>query len=137
MPPVPRVFLSSSCEDLKAYRASAEAGAQSARFLTIQQEYFVARDSPPFAECMERVAQADVLVVIVAHRYGWVPPDQPAPGEKSITWLECEQAAVLGRAVLTFVLEDGVDWPAERCPAQGVQTVAEQPCHPVHVSQRR
>jgi hypothetical protein len=55
---------------------------------------------------MERVASINVLVVIVAHRYGWVPPDQPGKEGKSITWLECEQAAVNDRhEVLAFILD--------------------------------
>lgn len=42
----------------------------------------------PIARLMVR--ECDVLVVLVAHRYGWVPSDQPDKGTKSITWLECE-----------------------------------------------
>ena len=56
-------------------------------------EYFTAQGrAKPYKACMEKVAPCDVLVVIVAHRYGWVPPDQPRPEDKSITWLECERA---------------------------------------------
>jgi formylglycine-generating enzyme required for sulfatase activity len=39
------------------------------------------------------------LVVIVAHRYGWVLPDQPSGEYKSITWLECEHAVAEHKAV--------------------------------------
>ena len=56
-------------------------------------EYFVARgDHPPLEACLGKVAEADLLVVLVAQRYGWVPPDQAAGQQRSITWLECEQA---------------------------------------------
>ena len=40
-------------------------------------EYFAASgDKPPLPACLAKVAETDVLVVLVAHRYGWVPPDQ-------------------------------------------------------------
>jgi hypothetical protein len=35
------------------------------------------------------VAEAEVVVVIAAHRYGWVPNDPSNLDAKSITWLEC------------------------------------------------
>ncbi len=107
---VPTVFLSSTVEDLKPYREAANAAAQTAGFLAVAQEYWVARDNPPLKECMERVAEADVLVVIVAHRHGWVPPGQPAGARKSITRLECEEAKRLGQELLAFVVDDAVAW---------------------------
>lgn len=111
---MPVVFISSTVEDLKAFREAAEAGAQRARFFPEMQEYFVAKDNPPLAECLERVSRAAVVVVVVAHRYGWVPAEQEGGGGKSITWLECERAASEGKEVLAFLLDDAVkDWPAE------------------------
>jgi len=107
------VFISSTVEDLKPYRAAAEHGAKTARFFPVMQEYFVARDNPPLKECLERVSQADVVVVIVAHRYGWVPPVQPENWRKSITWLECERAVKEGKEVLAFLVDEGADWPLE------------------------
>ncbi len=44
---------------------------------------------------------------------GWVPPDQPAGGQKSVTWLECEQAVEEGKEVLAFLFDEVVAWPAE------------------------
>lgn len=53
-----------------------------------------------------------MVIVIVAHRYGWVPKDQPAKQYKSITWLEFERAAEEGKDVLAFVLDDeGLEQP--------------------------
>ena len=42
----------------------------------------------------DTVAEADVLVLIVAHRYGWVPPDQEGGEDKSITWLDLSSALI-------------------------------------------
>ena len=112
MASVPSVFISSTAEDLKAYRAAARDAALRGKFLPLLHEYWAASDNPPYDECMQRVTDADVLVVIVAERYGWVPEDQPSGGSKSITWLECEQAISNGIEVLAFVLDASVDdWP--------------------------
>jgi hypothetical protein len=69
----PKVFVSSTAEDLKPYRAAARDAAIGAELLPKMMEYFVASgDKPPLPACLERVSEADVLIVIVAHRYGWV-----------------------------------------------------------------
>jgi formylglycine-generating enzyme required for sulfatase activity len=109
----PTAFISSTAEDLKLFRAAAKDAAVAARCLPDMQEYFAATDNPPLAECLERVAQADVLVVLVAHRYGWVPPDQPESGCRSITWLEVEHAVRLNKEVLAFVVDDAASWEEE------------------------
>ena len=46
----------------------------------------------PLAGCLREVDRCEKVVAIVAHRYGWVPGDQPDGSTKSITWLECERA---------------------------------------------
>jgi formylglycine-generating enzyme required for sulfatase activity len=106
---VPIVFISSTSEDLKLYRAEARDAAISAGFLPVMMEYFVASGRhPPLGECLAKVDGADMLVAIVAHRYGWKPPEG---GGKSITWLECERAASQGQEVLAFLVDDKLDWP--------------------------
>jgi hypothetical protein len=111
---IPIVFISSTVEDLKPYRAAAQQAANRARFHPCMQDYFVASGgNPPLRKCLEEVSKADVLVVIVAHRYGWVPPDQPPLDAKSITWLECEQADRNGKEVLAFLVDKNFDWPFE------------------------
>jgi hypothetical protein len=109
-----KAFVSSTAEDLEVYRAAARDAALRAGCHPLLHEYWPSRDNPPYDECMRRVAEADVLVVIAAHRYGWVPPDQPDGGQKSITWLECEQAIAQGIDVLAFVVDEAQDWPPEQ-----------------------
>lgn len=88
---VPRLFISSTSEDLRSYRDQASHAAIAAHFLPRMMEYFTASgDKPPLEYCLREVSETDLLVVIVAHRYGWVPPDQPGDQRKSITWLEWE-----------------------------------------------
>ena len=110
----PILFVSSTSEDLRAHREAARDAAVGADFRLRMMEYFVAGgDRPPLAACLAKVSEADVLCVLVAHRYGWVPSDQPAGGNKSITWLECERAAGEGKEVLASLLDDAMAWPAE------------------------
>jgi hypothetical protein len=107
----PTVFISSTAEDLKAYRQAARDAAIASRFVLERMEDFVASGHrPPLSECMARVAAADVRVVIVAHRYGWVPD---GPGQKSITRLECEEAGKQGKEVLAFLVDPSFEWSVE------------------------
>jgi hypothetical protein len=108
---IPTVFVSSTSEDLKPYRQAARDAAVSARFHPEMMEYFLASGQhPPLAACMAMVAEADVLVVIVGYRYGWVPD---ATDPKSITWLECLEAQRQGKEVLAFLVDKDCDWPVQ------------------------
>ncbi len=114
MPPrIPVVFISSTAEDLAQHRAAAKDAALAARFYPETFEYWPAQARDPLQVCLDRVAQADLLVVIVAHRYGWVPPDQPAGEFKSITWLEVDHALAQGKDVLAFLVDPKHEWPTE------------------------
>ena len=111
---IPVVFISSTVKDLRPYRFAAENAAKIATFFPLMQDYFVTRgDNPPFEECLRKVSKADVLVVIVAHRYGWIPEDPSNTGKKSITWLECERAVETGKEVLAFVVDEQYAWPID------------------------
>ena len=119
------MFVSSTAEDLRgeegpgggvagSFRAAARDAVLRAGCRPEMQEYWVAKDNPPLQECLERVDGTEVLVVIVAHWYGWEPEDQSASSadeRKSITWLECERAVKNKREVLAFVVDEQADWP--------------------------
>ena len=111
---IQRVFISSTAEDLAEYRSAARDAALRCDCQPKLHEYWPARDTPPYDECMRRVAEADVLVVLVAHRHGWVPPDQPDGEQRSITRLECERAIDKGIDVLAFILDEKQGWPPEQ-----------------------
>jgi formylglycine-generating enzyme required for sulfatase activity len=112
---VPVVFISSTVEDLTRYREAARDAAIAADSRLRMMEYFAASgEHPPLAACLKKVSEVDVLVVIVAHRYGWVPPDQPVGGHKSITWLECEAAVADGKEVLAFLVDEKHPWPDDQ-----------------------
>jgi len=88
----PKVFISSTLEDLEPFRAKVVEAIQRLGWVPIDCRYWAAGGSPPLETCLKRVDDADVVVAIVAHRHGWTPPDQPAGEYKSITRLECERA---------------------------------------------
>src|SRR5437773_1023530 len=97
----PVVFISSTSDDLKEHREQAVKAASAIGFSLRMMEYFPASGHKPTLEaCLEKVDEAEVVVVLVAHRYGWVPD-----GLKSITWLECDHARKRKIEVLAFVVD--------------------------------
>ena len=117
MPYDPVVFISSTSDDLKEHREQAARAARASGFSPRMMEYFpVTGHAPSLPVCLEMVAQAEVVVVIVAHRYGWVPDDAANPDAKSITWLECEHAwKVTQKEVLAFLIDpEFKEWPLDQ-----------------------
>jgi hypothetical protein len=111
------VFVSSTSEDLREYRIAAREAVLAVGLRLEMMEYFAATGGPPLNECLDRVSPCNVVVVIAAERYRWVPPDQPTTGARSITWLECEHAHGRGCELLVFVPADPNAWPKERSEA--------------------
>jgi formylglycine-generating enzyme required for sulfatase activity len=112
---VPIVFISSTSDDLKEHREQAANAARASGFFPLMMEYFPASGhAPSLQACLDEVAKAEVVVVIVAHRYGWVPDDPANLDAKSITRLECDHARnVTGKEVLAFLADPDYTWPAE------------------------
>src|SRR5271157_1969214 len=111
------VFVSSTSEDLREYRVAAREAILAVGLRPEMMEYFAAAGGPPLTECLGAVSPCDVVIAIVAERYGWVPPDQPADEAKCITWLECEHAAGRGCELLVFFPADPNAWPKDRSEA--------------------
>ncbi len=118
-----RVFISSTIEDLELYRDKAVEAVNRAGCTPVLLKYFGPSGHKPLKECLAQVDQCDLLVVIVAYRYGWVPEDQPTKDRKSITWLECEEALREGEnedgteknkiEVLPFLVDKDYAWLEE------------------------
>jgi formylglycine-generating enzyme required for sulfatase activity len=111
----PVVFISSTSDDLKEHREQAAKAAAASGFSPRMMEYFPSSGhKPALPACLEKVAEAEVVVVIVAHRYGWVPDGPQNPEQKSITWLECDYARdVTKKEVLAFLVDPNYTWPPE------------------------
>ena len=59
--------------------------------------------------------EADAVICIVAHRYGYVPPkDLGGDGERSITWLEVDAAKQAGKQVFVFLADEKPFGPSAR-----------------------
>jgi len=114
------VFISSTSEletyppGRASYRDKVRDAVIKAGLHPVMSEYWASSGAAlPLEECLERVKGSNVVVVIVAHKYGSVPPDQPKPERKSITWRECEQAVKDGNEVLAFLIDDKYPWPMD------------------------
>ncbi len=60
-------------------------------------------------------AEADAVICIVAHRYGFVPPvELGGDGERPITWLEVDAAERAGKLVFAFLVDPKAPWTQVR-----------------------
>jgi formylglycine-generating enzyme required for sulfatase activity len=106
-----RVFISSTYLDNVVRRKvvlEAIERAGPGRMVAVRMERFTADERPTVEVCQARAVECDVLVGIIAHRYGWEPEGQPPGEEKSITWLEYEAARSAGRPCLMFEIDPEV-----------------------------
>ena len=83
-----KVFLSSTAVDLVAHRQVADDTILRLSQQAVVMERFGPLPGEPVAECERKAREADVLVCVVAHRYGF----EPEPGRGSITRREVEAA---------------------------------------------
>src|SRR5262245_44052978 len=89
MPKRLRIYLSSTYEDLKAYRAAVFAGLAKAGLDVARMEDYTAADERPVEYCLRDVGQSDIYVGLFAWRYGYPPPAEHGnPDGRSITELE-------------------------------------------------
>ncbi|HEX6911705.1 MAG TPA: DUF4062 domain-containing protein, partial [Longimicrobium sp.] len=110
-----RIFLSSTAADLAAHRARVNQAILGLEHLPDAMEWFPAEDGAPAHVCRQRAAEADALVVLLAHRYGYVPPPElGGDGRRCITWLEVEAARQAGKPVFAFLLDLEAPWGQPR-----------------------
>jgi hypothetical protein len=112
-----RVFISYTGQDLEAHaevvsdmvkRLNSDT---SRSFVAIDHKFWAPTGRPSVKECMEHVERCQILIVLVAFRYGWVPSrEEGGDGEFSITRLEVERARAAGLEVIPFLVEDNAHW---------------------------
>ncbi len=109
------VFISSTATDLDEHRQKVFGAVMRLDQVPVDMRFFGARPDTPLAECRRLAASSDALVVIVAHRYGWVPsPAEGGDGEKSITWHEVDAALAASRPVFAFLVDPDHPWTLAR-----------------------
>jgi hypothetical protein len=111
--PVLRIFISSTAVDLRDYRDRVRDAVLRLENLPVAMETFSAQSGQPASECMRMASEADAVVCIVAHRYGYVPPlELGGDGDRSITWLEVDAAKRAGKPVFAFLVDPNAPWTA-------------------------
>ena len=111
-----RVYLSSTFEDLKDYRAATFSALERAGLDVARMEAYTATDMRPVDLCLRDVADSDVLIGIYAWRYGYEPPaHHDNPQRQSITELEYRQAerCKIRRLVFLAHPETKAQWPTQ------------------------
>ena len=105
-----RVFLSSTAQDLVDHRKVADDTILRLSQQAVVMERFGPIPGEPVAECERKAVESDVVVCIVAHRYGFVPEK----GRGSITRREVEAAKAAGRDVLVWMVADDYPWAEKK-----------------------
>ena len=105
-----KVFLSSTALDLGAYRQVADDTILRMSQQAVVMERFGPLPGEPVAECERKARECDVVLCIVAHRYGFVPDK----GRGSITRREVEAAKAAGRDVLVWIVADDHPWTEKK-----------------------
>src|SRR5215475_10836892 len=95
-----KVFLSSTAQDLQAYRQIADDTILRLSMDVVGMERFGPLPGEPVMECERKARESDIVVCMVAHRYGFVPEK----GKGSITRREVEAARAAGKAVLVWIV---------------------------------
>ena len=102
-----RVFLSSTYHDLAQRREDVMTAVEGFDELKcIAMERWTASTRPSVESCLEAVRACDLYLGVVAYRYGWIPPGQPAGEERSITELEYEEAVRQKKPRLLFLVDE-------------------------------
>jgi hypothetical protein len=105
-----KVFLSSTALDLIAHRKVADDTILRLSQQSVVMERFGPLPGEPVAECERKARQCDVLICVVAHRYGFVPDK----GRGSITRREVEAAKAAHKDVLVWIVADDHPWTEKK-----------------------
>jgi uncharacterized protein DUF4062 len=106
---LPRVFISSTMEDLRLYREAVKEALLKAEFQPIDMHYFMARPVGGLETSLDELKKADALVGIYAWRYGSSPEGSP------VSFTEQEFDAANGKIpCFCFLINENYDWPLGR-----------------------
>jgi hypothetical protein len=114
----PRVFISYTGEDLKAHAEQVSRTLQALDVLVVDHKVPSSIGQRSVEWCLRQIDRCDIVIVLVAHRYGWVPSvDEGGDGETSITWLEVRHARLRRKVVLPYLVEPDAAWRADHIEA--------------------
>jgi hypothetical protein len=102
-----QIFISSTFEDLKDYRASIQETVRQIGANDISMEYFGARDERPKQECIRIINdESDIFVGVYAHRYGFIPDGENI----SILEAEYDAATISNLPRFIYLLDEDTPW---------------------------
>lgn len=116
-----KIYMSSTYQDLVDHRTAVDRTLRRMGHDVIGMEQYVAEGNKPLERCLADVRLADLYVVMVGWRYGYIPLDQPPPGKLSITELEYNEAVAAGKTILAFLLHPETPWPTSRVDAMSTE----------------
>lgn len=102
-----RIFVASTYEDLETYRAAATRSILTSGNITDDMIFWPAQESPPLDASLREVRSCDLLILLIAHRYGAPPEGRNV----SITELEFDEASARGIPILAFSVDPTYPWP--------------------------
>jgi hypothetical protein len=102
-----KIFVASTYVDLQDYRAAATRSILMAGNLAEDMSYWPAGDLPPLDVSRGRLGSSDLMILLVAHRYGGPPEGH----DRSITELEFDLAVTLDVPILAFCVDPEYPWP--------------------------
>ena len=107
-----KVYISSTYQDLKEHRKQVieffNKKTIKENFDLLSMEGYVADDIEPAMECIEDVKDCDIYILILANRYGFIPP-KSNPGEISVTEIEYNTAAADPQKTILAFFADETD----------------------------
>lgn len=104
------IFVSSTFKDLKDYRDVVVSAIQGLRYHADDMIDWPADERSPTRLSLDNVAKSDVIILILAHRYGTVPKGET----RCITEMEFDTAVASRKPVLAFFLDEDHPWPPSR-----------------------
>jgi Domain of unknown function (DUF4062)/TIR domain len=102
-----RIYISSTLTDLREFRVEVYKAIRRLGHLSVAMEDWAASDLPPLEERLRAVRESDVVIVLVAWRYGYIP----ALHHISFTELEVKTAREAGIPCLVFLVPHDTPWP--------------------------
>jgi hypothetical protein len=99
-----QAYVSSTFSDLRPYRDAAFESLAQLGLRATGPEFWSSSEAVPVERCIDAVRAADFVVLVVGHRYGFVPEGYDA----SITQIEYATAIQQGKDVLVFLLSEDV-----------------------------
>lgn len=123
-----KVYLSSTFQDLRDHREAVDRTLRRMGHDVIGMEQYAAEGSQPVERCLRDVRIADVYVLMLGWRYGYVPGANNPEG-LSVTELEYREAERDGKTILAFLLNPETPWPPNLMDSASANAVAAQAIH--------